>query len=745
MKRPIRYVLYGVGGVAAVLVGVVGVVALTFDPNTLKPQIINLVKTEKQRTLRIDGDIKLSLFPSIGARIGKVSLSEHQSDQEFLRLNEARVSLQLWPLLSKRYVIDEIEVNGLHANLIRKPDGTLNIADLIKKDEKSSPVELEIDHIKLADADLMFDDQQQKRKTALKSIQLKTGEVTPKQVKDIDLATTVVNSAPTVNMAITLQGDANLDPEQGRFSFNDIQFGTKGDLDALKAMVLAVSGNVLIDQKAGSYQIENLKLDLDGRLQQDTLNAKLTAPRLNLTQAKVAGEAIELKAAIKGSKTVDANIKIDGLSGADQQVQAKQFVAQVEFKQAAQHVKATLQSPLNLAMTTLQLNLPQLKLQGEAAVPQAKGGKVAINLNGQAQASPKQVALKLAGVLDESKLNLDAGIDNLAKPFYRFDLALDQLNLDRYMAAPAGEKAPATQDKPGAGGNIDLSGLKNLNAQGKARIGALQYGEIKMNDVAVELKAGNGQVQLSPFSMNLFGGNLAGSASATTTASPHFVLSPKVTNIDVGKMLVAVAKNDKLEGRGNLQASLTTQGGSVEQLTRNLNGNLAAQLRDGAIKGINIGATLRQAKASMGQLSGEQVKPASATEKTDFAELLASFAIRNGVAHNEDLTAKSPLLRLAGMGDINLPDKTLDYLLKASIVGTSKGQEGRELDQLKGVTVPVRVKGSLLAPSYALDYRNMLQDTAKAKLNEQLDKHKADIQKKAGDTLTDQLQKLFKK
>ena len=53
------------------------------------------------------------------------------------------------------------------------------------------------------------------------------------------------------------------------------------------------------------------------------------------------------------------------------------------------------------------------------------------------------------------------------------------------------------------------------------------------------------------------------------------------------------------------------------------------------------------------------------TQKTDFSELSASFTIKNGVAHNEDLDAKSPLLRLGGAGDINIAASSLDYLAKA--------------------------------------------------------------------------------
>ena len=48
------------------LAGVTHVVA--FNPNDYKPQIIRAVKDSRQRDLRLDGDIKLSFFPT-SARI----------------------------------------------------------------------------------------------------------------------------------------------------------------------------------------------------------------------------------------------------------------------------------------------------------------------------------------------------------------------------------------------------------------------------------------------------------------------------------------------------------------------------------------------------------------------------------------------------------------------------------------------------------------------------------------------------
>ena len=108
--------------------------------------------------------------------------------------------------------------------------------------------------------------------------------------------------------------------------------------------------------------------------------------------------------------------------------------------------------------------------------------------------------------------------------------------------------------------------------------------------------------------------------------------------------------------------------------------------------------------------------------------MTGSFAIQNGVAHNNDLSMKSPLLRVSGEGDINIGEDTVNYLVKAAVVGTLTGQDGRAVNELRGVTVPVRAKGPLTTPSFALDFNAMLtdtlnqkvQDTVKSKLEERL-------------------------
>jgi hypothetical protein len=84
----LKYVSIGIGALVLLVGAVLAYVAATFNPNDYKPQIIQLVKEKKNRTLKLDGDIKLSFWPNVGAELGKVSLSEAKSEKEFAAVGQ---------------------------------------------------------------------------------------------------------------------------------------------------------------------------------------------------------------------------------------------------------------------------------------------------------------------------------------------------------------------------------------------------------------------------------------------------------------------------------------------------------------------------------------------------------------------------------------------------------------------------------------------------------------------------------
>lgn len=86
----------------------------------------------------------------------------------------------------------------------------------------------------------------------------------------------------------------------------------------------------------------------------------------------------------------------------------------------------------------------------------------------------------------------------------------------------------------------------------------------------------------------------------------------------------------------------------------------------------------------------------------------------------DDLYGASPAFRLAGSGRIDLVDETIQFLAKPTVVETTKGQGGRGLEELKGLTIPIEISGNLFSPKYKLDLESVAKDKAKDKLKEKL-------------------------
>ena len=337
------------------------------------------------------------------------------------------------------------------------------------------------------------------------------------------------------------------------------------------------------------------------------------------------------------------------------------------------------------------------------------------------------IDLKISDAAPGSKappLSLKGDVEFDASPqAIRFTLAADQVNLDRYLpppppkpAAGAPKGASASSTKPEE--PIDLSALKALNLKGDLKIERLIASNVKLERVHLGVKAASGKVDAEPLTADLYQGRLSGAASANANTN-RFALKADLGGVTLGPLLKDALNNDLLEGRGSVMLDVQTGGATVSAMKKALSGNASLALRDSSLKGVNLGELLRKAKSLRGSNPPAE-QGALPAERTDFTELGASFVIRNGVAHNDDLSAKSPLLRLAGSGDVDIGANSIDYLIKASVVASSGGQGGKELAELRGVTVPVKVTGPLDAPRFRADLRATVGDALKQRAEDKL-------------------------
>ena len=329
----------------------------------------------------------------------------------------------------------------------------------------------------------------------------------------------------------------------------------------------------------------------------------------------------------------------------------------------------------------------------------------------------------------------------LVKSKTTFDLDIDKLNVDAYMPEQKPAASSAASDKPAAkpaaDTPVDLSALKDLNAEGKLQIGALQVRGLKLAAVKTEVKAAGGRLD-APHSANLYEGTLSGQLGAH--ADGRVALKDTLKGIAIGPLLRDAAQQDKLEGKGDLALDVNTAGKSVNAMKKALAGTARVDLRDGAIKGIDIAAVLQKARSALGQ---QQAQAQASAERTDFSSLTASFIIKNGVAHNEDLDVKAPVFRIGGRGDIDIGNSSLDYTTKASLVATAKGQGGASADQLSGITVPVRLSGSFDNLKYDVNYGAVATDLAKSKAGEKLKEKLEERLGSQGGSTADKLRGLF--
>jgi AsmA protein len=742
--RALKWILWGVAGLVLLVGAVIAYVVATFDPNDYKPRVVELVKEQTGRTLTIDGDIDLTFFPKIGAKVGKVALSEPNDARTFARIDEARVAVALWPLLSKRVIVDRVTLKGLTADLVRYKDGRTNVDDLVgqpaetKGRDKPAPAPggpafaVDVGGITIANASLGWRDERDGTNVRLSNLNLETDRLASGVPGKMKLATRIEGAQPKVNLQLTLETGYTLDFTTRAAALSALDLKVTGDAPGMNGLDARFKGEQIdVDPAANRVALASVEIRAKSK---DGLDATFAVPRLQLSPDKATSEAIKGNVTLATpARNIAAKLEIAPLTATGKQVQSSGLQIDLTAKAGDLGVQGALATPITLDLERQQAQLPRiagdLTISGPT-IPN-RSMKAAVSGNARADWGAQNANAVLAVKMDDSSIDTKVAVAHWSQPAVTFDFVADRLDVDRYFppakqdaaasgGAPSGGAGAGTGSQAGAAAEqpFDLSPLKTLTASGNVKIGALKVSNIKAEQVALRLDAKGGRLDIDPISARLYQGSLGGSASVTASDN-RFTLKQKLASISVGPLLRDAASKDVLEGRGDVVLDVTTVGATVSALKKALAGTGKLALRDGAIKGIDIAGTIRQAKALLGSKSALE-QQAQGGAKTDFTELTASFVIKNGVAHNEDLLMKSPLLRLTGRGDVDIGEGTIDYTAKASVVATATGQGGKGLGDVAGVTVPVRATGPLASMKYRVDVASLATDVAKDALQREL-------------------------
>ncbi len=373
----------------------------------------------------------------------------------------------------------------------------------------------------------------------------------------------------------------------------------------------------------------------------------------------------------------------------------------------------------------------QLMSQLGIAPPKTRDAKAFSKLasSGDFAYGDKRVGVsKLDVQLDDSQLRGSAAITSLDTKAMDFDLTLNQIDIDRYRPP---ENAPKPAAPAAAKGKAPTDVLKSLEMNGTFALGAATFAGVRVTDGHMKLQAKDGVTHIASLTAKLYGGQYSGDVTfddrGPVLASN---LEQSLTGVDVAQLLKDFAKSQRLSGHGTITSSLTARGSGGDAVLRSLNGHVAAHLDNGAVEGIDLWFEINRAIA----LIQKQAPPGgSSSGRTKFDSFKASAEIVNGVATTKDLNVASQNLRVAGQGTTNLVTGAIDYQVKASLVkiAPTAAASGRLL-----ADIPLTITGTMTDPKVRPD----LEGIAKAQVQQQLDKHKQELQQK----LEDQLKGLLK-
>lgn len=609
-----KKIAVGVALLLAVLLLLVVYLAVTFDPNDYKPTVIQLVKDKKQRTLDIKGEIKLSFWPKIGADLGEITLSEHQSDKQFAAIKSAKVALAVLPLLKKEIVVDTVYLDGAQVNVIQHADGSFNFDDLLSKDEdESQQINFDVQGIKVTNTQASFTNEKSGATYKVDQLNLTTGQVALKKPFDVATDFHLLANQPVIDAKATLKANVMADLEGKHFVVKGLDAQLKGGLlDGQDVTVTAV-GAVDVDAAKTTLDVSGLKLAMQGNFKGVERDVSLQAPALAVNPQLISSEKVVL-----ALKQKDANgdlsvaVTLAELKGNQQTVESKGLTADVNLNAGPRKVEGHFASPVKANLAEMLFEVPALAGTFDIKDPALPKGAMQGQFKLAALANVKQEQAKSTFdlTLAETKLKGDVTVAGFSSPHIGFKVHADTLNLttllgkaDSKKQAPVNStKASTKADKP-----ADLSALKTLFLDGSINIGKILYSPYTLTGLNVGIKADGQKLALQGLDVKLDDSHIQGNVGISQFSKPLYTFDLNIDKLDLNRYLPAADAKSAESKPAEKSASTSDQPIDMSALKAlNAQGNIRiGWLKYGKTeaKNLNVGLKAQDGLASLDPLN----------------------------------------------------------------------------------------------------------------------------------------------
>jgi AsmA protein len=664
---------------ALVVVGLIGLL-LFVDPNRYRGDIEKAANEHTDRVLVIHGKLDLKVFPWLALSVHGVELSNRagfgaqpEMGQPFITVENASIGVKLLPLLGRRLEVSRVRFEGVRVNLVSRGEQN-NWQDL--SESKSTP----------------------KGASSGSSAQGYTS------IEGVDVSNTSVIYRDEVKKTTTELG--NLELHAGRFEAGPDRTALgKWELQGTYSSRPS-AGEATAQQPAGAetdapkpqtgllFSLSSSGLTLDTRAQ--TLAPMKVDVKVgdSTLEVSLAGEKMSTDRVITGSVTVPTT-------------SARKLLQSLGIAPPVTRDRSALSAfglQTNFRLTQKQLQLSALQL-----------------------------------TLDDTRVQGTAGIDDLDTSALSFDLNVNGINVDRYRAPVENDVAskrlagasPAKAPTP-----LPLDTLRKLNLRGTLRVVSATFANLVFTDVVMPLAAKDGHIRLGPTQARLYSGSYNGDIVLDArSAQAQLSLNEHVHGTDIGALAKAAFNSARLSGRANGNVAVTGVGDTDDAMVRSLSGKIDADVKQGALIGIDIVYELQRVNA----LLKKEVPPqrtGAGPARTVFNALQANGTLDKGVLRIDDLRMETDFLKVRGRGTLDTATEAINYQLVTAVnkAPPGGGASGSGLDALAAVEVPLTITGTMSSPTVRPD----IEALVKGKLGQEVQQKAGElVKKKLGDKLKD--------
>ena len=330
--------------------------------------------------------------------------------------------------------------------------------------------------------------------------------------------------------------------------------------------------------------------------------------------------------------------------------------------------------------------------------------KAEVRFNG-----PVVMINSLSGMLAGGAFNGWASVDFASKPLVKVDLDFQRLDLSSPKTTTTSSPSQGWSDAP-----INLTGLNYVDAQVRLSATEFDIGGAQIAPAAIDAILAGGVMKAAFANVGAYGGQANGELIIdASSGTPTYAMHTDLVGVRALPLFTSLAGFDRIDGKMQAKIAARSAGASQHAIMANMAGTAFLDFQDGQIRGVNIAQMIRSLTAST--LNGWQEQQQQAT---DLTQLSSSFKIEHGQAVTTDLNLVGPLVRVTGVGTIDLGTQMIGFRVEPKLVMTTEGQ-GRAADPV-GFGIPVMIEGPWSQPRIYPDMQGILDnpDAAYAKLRE---------------------------